>query len=176
MLIVEGPDNAGKSTLIHQLEIAHDIRSVHAGGPPKSKEEINTKRTVAYENCFKRIIQDRNYFISDLVYGNVLRRAPNYENFSILLELLSTRPLIIYCRPSLEHLLKIDDHEVKAHETQEHVDAVKKNQRLIVEHYDELMKVISSKTTVIEYDFEKGFSEDDLFEIREFLNKDKCFL
>jgi hypothetical protein len=175
MLIVEGPDNAGKSTLIGQIKETFNIESIHAGGPPKNLRDIETRRAAAFKNCLIGIVQDRNYLISDIVYGSVLRKSPCYNNFRLLLQMLQLKPLVIYCRPRLEQLLEMKNHEVKAHETQEHVDSVVENQKTIVEHYDELMKIVGMHTTVLTYDYNKGFPEYQIKTIENHLTRKKDF-
>lgn len=175
MLIVEGPDNAGKSTLIRMFETEFNLPSFHAGGPPKSSEDILKRRAAAYRNCLKRIIQDRNYFISDIVYGSVLRKDPCYQNFSLMLKMLQLKPLVIYCRPSMQHLMQIGDHKAKAHETQEHVDKVKENQKELVWHYDALMSIVAKHTTVLQYDFAKGFNAEQMDTLRNFIDCNEDF-
>jgi thymidylate kinase len=170
MLIIEGPDNAGKSTLIEKLKEEFHLKSFHAGGPPKNQSDIDKRKIDAHQNCLEKIIQDRNYFISDIVYGGVLRKEPVYDNLVSLLKMLTTKPMVIYCRPPLDHLLGMKNHKVKDHETEEHVASVKENQLLLVHHYDELMKIVALHTPFIQYDFTQGFLKEDLITLTDFVN------
>lgn len=66
-IIVEGPDNAGKSTLVRHLASALTIPVVPGEGPGKSYEEINdrVRRYASLDN----VIFDRHPCVSQLLYN-----------------------------------------------------------------------------------------------------------
>ena len=140
MIIVEGPDGGGKSTLVNRLSQEFQVPVHHSGGPPKSEGDIISRHSHMLEN--PRLIFDRAPAISDPIYGAILVRGSSLDAGD-LLDLLALHPLVIYCRPPIEHLLKVQDgHEVKAHETQEHVSGVMCHQPEIIVAYDRLMVLV----------------------------------
>jgi len=73
MIIIEGMDNAGKSTLINQLSEHFKLPYAHAHrSTAKSLEEAQRWHNWA-NACPKTLILDRHPNISDLVYGPIIR-------------------------------------------------------------------------------------------------------
>lgn len=142
MVIVEGPDNSGKSTLVSMLEKELDIKATHSGGPANTEAEIIERMDRIQTKVFDKVLFDRVPCISDQVYAHVLRGGSPFEKTKHLKRLIMHEPLIIYCRPPTHILIKLDDHVVKAHETVEHVEAVKANRHKLIKRYDDLMKDI----------------------------------
>jgi hypothetical protein len=112
MIIVEGPDGAGKTTLIKQLQeafqkadivlpIAPRVVSKDAEAMVDLKEwtEQNTRKG------FQPMIFDRHRLISEPIYGPILRDyfEPGFDNFHWLdwqlTRLYEAEPVMIYCLP-----------------------------------------------------------------------------
>lgn len=138
IIILEGPDNGGKTTLAKFLSTQTGLRLHHSGGPPKDRSEILYRATELLK--LENVIFDRFPVISDRIYSKLLRGEDFFANTTFPIRLAQQRPFIIYCRPPMEVLLKLDGHEVKEHETQEHVEAMKKKALDIVIAYDQAMK------------------------------------
>lgn len=146
-VIIEGPDGAGKSTLIERLVDVNGplVRSlvgahlymplrVQAGeGPPKYPREIN-ERTLRYLDM-KHTIFDRHPCVSQPIYGEMrkLTFAGAVEEIlpSSLLHFYEQDNLFIYCRA--QRLMR---HVVKAHEDLKHVATVEEKYALLVDMYD----------------------------------------
>lgn len=108
MLIIEGPDGGGKSTLVHKL--SHDLRIPVA---PKVVGS-NTQPLVALKSWtednlgkgFQEMIFDRHRLISEPIYAPAMTRTPQpeYCDFGWMYEmtalLYGLRPIIIYCLPA----------------------------------------------------------------------------
>lgn len=102
MIIIEGCDNTGKSTLLKQLcSRIPELRYVeHGPRPPKDYNDYFTEMLgVMSEGDVDRVIVDRFYF-SELVYGPILRGkvglAPCQVDF-LNATLRDIKPFIIIC-------------------------------------------------------------------------------
>lgn len=111
MVIVEGPDGAGKTTLINRLcaELGVEIRprsSTSDHGPVDDVWEWVKRDLITNVD---RDIYDRHPFISESIYGPVLRGemrlGPDPEEQELHYGLfLHHRPLVIYCMPPLKQV------------------------------------------------------------------------
>lgn len=111
MIIVEGPDGAGKTTLISQLQERYGFevapRVVTKGAEAMVDLQLWVEENI--EAGFQYRIFDRHRLISEFIYGPLLRKEqqPGFTDLTwswIQLERLYTRvnPLVIYCLPRLE--------------------------------------------------------------------------
>ena len=66
MIIIEGPDGAGKSTLAKKLSKKLDKKVLHTGGPSSTLEELigRVKIIEANPDC----IVDRFPYLSEIIY------------------------------------------------------------------------------------------------------------
>jgi hypothetical protein len=143
-IILEGPEGSGKSTLGKHLETLLYLPLFHAGSAPKDKAELFNR--VDKIELAERGIFDRHPFISENVYGPVLRGDS-------LLPLIRPRnAFIIYCRPKVEVLLKNPVLEKKWKKSTTVKDIVDHRIHLI-ERYDRVMARILPDVT---YDFIKN--------------------
>lgn len=153
MIIVEGPDNTGKSTLVKALTeyIPSLVYIGHSPGPPKTPEEF-LNRTAKVLNHSPQdtafYLLDR-FFFSELVYGPVLRGRAiitpgQIEDLAD--KLYEHNPLIIYCRRSVTRVKE-------TFQNREQLMGVYDNLARIHRKYDEVISNWSLNTTV--YDFER---------------------
>lgn len=127
-IIIEGPDNSGKSTLARYIA-SHVPRPIlFSEGPEKFPGEIND-RIRRYER-YRNVIFDRHPCVSQPIYGKI-RRNTEVEH-ELLLRFYDARPLFIYCRGR-----GLETHVVKDHDTPEHVEAVNRNHEWLCRQYDE---------------------------------------
>lgn len=105
MIIVEGPDGAGKSTLINHLYTTFKLDVIHTPGPMPDLYlwllEQGLERT---RNEKPPKIYDR-FFISETIYGPILRDQvgypPFFTDFFLRYVLQPIHPLVILCLPTL---------------------------------------------------------------------------
>jgi hypothetical protein len=112
VLVFEGPDGAGKTTLIKAFQEAFDI-------PVASR--VVSKETTALVNLriwvdanldagFQNTIFDRHRLISETIYGPILRSEPQPGFGEIawlaprMKRFYEIEPIIIYCLPSLDQI------------------------------------------------------------------------
>jgi len=130
-LIVEGPDNSGKSTLVAYLSKMLGMPVIEGKGPPKSIDEIN-QRVISYSQ-YKNVIFDRHPAISNPIY-DIARGCEPQIRSDILQEFFNKDEdkLIIFCRGDRT----LDTHQVKADEDPAHVQMVEQKHRMLCDLYD----------------------------------------
>ncbi len=157
MIIVEGPDGAGKTTLCQKLHAATDLPVIHSGGPPGSAGEVQER--IRELSLFPRAIRDRCVLISEPIYGGVLR-GQSFLREDRAIRLLHSLPfsVVLYCRPPeavlFDHLDENLNRE-KSHKPGDHADQVRFSFDQIVWAYDKFMhKIGQSGIDVIRYTWE----------------------
>ena len=110
MIIIEGPDGAGKTTLINQLmaEFNLDVQPRVVG--KNTKDLVDLKQWVEgdLEKGFRYTIFDRYRLISEFIYGPTLRVEQKPGFVDVVWSIIQIRklqqigPIIIYCLPPLE--------------------------------------------------------------------------
>jgi len=71
MIILEGPDNSGKTTLANKISARYNHPVYHAGGPPANKDEaykrlsdtLNTSLIAEFS------LHDRHILFGETIYG-----------------------------------------------------------------------------------------------------------
>ena len=147
MVIIEGPDNSGKTTLLNKLQVIHKLGYLaipHRGPTDKYHDlYVNMEYILnrAIRSSSKRYIVDRLPLISESIYGPLCRKRDLWvENFEDKLRfskaLTTLDPFIIYCRPPREKILNMNTHQVKDYDTKEHLAQVNKQKQNIIDAYD----------------------------------------
>lgn len=153
IIAIEGPDNSGKSTLAEELSRYFYCQLIHPGGPPKSKHERLVKMSeqlhmchLCFQNRAPIVVYDRITCISDPIY-----RFDLYNTMCRTFRdsMIFFGAFVIYCRPSTDILMAVQNHLVKPHDTEEQVERVKKHQKAFIDLYDAIM----SNTQYTLYDY-----------------------
>lgn len=150
MIVIEGPDNSGKSTLGEYL-------SQQLQTPLRHSEKPNPEWTAleALEHSCRQLrpqqaILDRIYVISEYIYGPICRgrSALAEQHARAMLDLYSRPYLIIYCRPRMDTILRNGGRE--------QMEGVLDNHQKIVEAYDSLMEELArfSCCKILRYDWQ----------------------
>ncbi len=153
MIIVEGMDNSGKTTLVQRLSIDLKLLVLNNRRRPKEAQDIKDYVDMITPLCrtFPTIL-DRFAPISEPIYGPICRNSHLLTEGEVhdLLQHISiyNKPLVIYCRPDKDRILKFDD-------SIEQMDGVIKHAPALVEAYDRSMKNLQMNWfTVFYYDWE----------------------
>lgn len=166
IVVVEGPDGSGKSTLIDNLRLSCDRHCVTLGrsGRPKDLDEI--KCVVSWIEKYSGptpLLMDRHPFISEAIYGNVLRGKSLLQDYytmhDIDMHFRTSIDLVIYCRPPTSVIY----HKLNANPQ---LKGVREHINEIVRMYDSTMRYIEhAGARVVEYDWtnnEKSVSPEQL--------------
>ncbi len=153
MIIIEGPDNSGKSTLASNIGLPYK----HPGPAPINEFELNMCLHNQHESMNEAIIYDRVSCISHQVYNEGWFNHPLLRQYlNSLIE--NKKVLFIYCRPPESHLMNFAHHKAKDYDTEEHIKKIIDNQSIYINRYDELFSSIPH----IAYDF----TDADMFKAR----------
>ena len=153
MIIAEGPDGAGKSTLVERLEKDLGRRVIHSGGPPANIAEWRSKIALVVANQRSPVIFDRVPHISEQVYNQLYPERPAFDPpYFLTNELIALRPVVVYCRlPSVTAMMNSMEFKLKAHKPQDHIDRVLANYPRLVETYDHLIAELQPHLTLFRY-------------------------
>lgn len=111
MLILEGPDGAGKTTLAREIMDHWGIEMA-----PRVVDKDTNKMTDLVTWVEENVAEgkqwklfDRHRLISEPIYGSIVRAKPSDDEFMkmnwmkrVMQQFYDTEPLIIYCMPPLE--------------------------------------------------------------------------
>ena len=149
MIVVEGMDNTGKTTLVEYLEEALMLVAEKSPGP--AEPDSHAEWLLWIEESLLRAdtehaIYDRYPCISEYIYGPAVRGMNILRDTDYLARFLLCRPLVIYCRPS--------DHIIKRFGDREQMNGVKEKAKKLLEDYDHLYNWLFDRVAVMKYDWE----------------------
>lgn len=163
-IILEGPDNAGKSTLAKALSEAMGWNTIHAGGPPKNEAETKERLHTDFDLMQRKMIMDRSFIISETVFGPITRNIRSFDPKPWFRKMQSldihdeTFHLLI-CLPPESVVCNQKVHIIKPHETKEHVDAMLAKQKQIYAAYASLANVMGLFMDISVVDPREHFDE-----------------
>jgi dCMP deaminase len=138
MIVLEGPDGAGKSTLGRIIANIYDTQLYHPGSAP-DPDMINEKNNQCILKLKLGLICDRVNQISEYVYGPIMNDRDLISDFelkSFITTCRSQRWPIIYCRPDGIEDMADNQTEDPERDTAENTAKLKANHRALVERYD----------------------------------------
>jgi hypothetical protein len=111
IIVVEGPDGGGKTTLVNQLA-EHLQLPIAPRVVSKDTQALVDLKAWTEENVsqgFQEVIYDRHRLISEPIYGSILRAdfEPGFDDLAWYYSMwrqfiLEVNPIIIYCVPPWE--------------------------------------------------------------------------
>ena len=172
MIIVEGMDNTGKTTLIQRLirdsKGRGYLRAIVSLGPNKPEhEQKDWARNQLYGPNIP-MIYDRFLPICDIVYGGVLRGGSIWDIDSQYLKSLYSlkHPIIIYCRPPKDVILGFEDGRLQMEGVEDHGEE-------LVDKYDSIMAILRNiGFEVIHYDYTQNSYDYLMYKIEKRLKRD----
>ncbi len=124
MIVVEGPDGAGKTTFIELLKEYTHLEVAPRVVTKDAEAMVNLQTWVA-ENVragWQELIFDRHRLISEPIYGPTLRDKlePGFNDLSWFYAMLEAfyacKPIVVYCLPPLsvvwENVMSDDDNRI----------------------------------------------------------------
>ena len=112
MIIIEGCDSSGKSTLVRFIKENYQVQTVHSPGPWDSLDSLMKwcKEASNLDARFRgRLVCDRHPFFSESVYGPALRGSSMLDAesyYSIKYDLAHHFPAVIICCPPEEVMME----------------------------------------------------------------------
>lgn len=136
-IILEGPDNSGKTTLAKHLGETLGIPVKHSGGPSKFPGEVNS-RTQAFNEANSWGIFDRHPAISQNMYVEALSQLQGEKKGELVRPehveaFYNLKPLIIYCR----NVRGIEGHDLSEHSSADYFDKVTRAMPILCKLYDQ---------------------------------------
>lgn len=152
MILVEGCDNSGKTTLVSKLSADFRLLTLNNRQRPlslqDSKDYLHLVTPLAKR--FKTIF-DRWQPISEPIYGPICRNthlftSPDIADQHQYLRDAGIRPIVIFCRPPDELILNFGDRE--------QMEGVIENAKKIIDGYDRMIDWVNLQWfPVVGYDY-----------------------
>jgi hypothetical protein len=153
LLILEGPDGSGKSSLATRLLKGTGLPTilVKRSGPPSSKETLLAQGMWIQDQTVNglNVIADRHPLISESIYRPVVRReGPAWSPHEVAPLFSKNRGIVvIYCRPDWTELRR-------SSKVEKQMDGVAENYRALVEEYDRWMTIFRDREVEVwTYDY-----------------------
>lgn len=168
MIIVEGPDNSGKSTLISKLlDLRVCVDTWHAGGPGYNVARL--KDELCRLSTSFTTLHDRSNFISGPVYEQAFDNPNKHFNFAksqkFIEHMLDNNLLfIVYCTGA-------GPFTARKEEDEEYNRIVQANDKAIRFYYNDFFEHLRLHPNVVTYNFNEPFALDKVVDrMREFQN------
>lgn len=163
MIIVEGMDNSGKTTLIKKLAevFGERVQVIKPPGPFRSSGELNgwldRDIELIQKGKEKFTIYDRYPILSEPIYGPEIRKhsmitGAQVEKALDKLQMADTPTLVIYCRPHNDSIHNFGERE--------QMEGVIDNAHAMIKSYDHMMGALAARCnsslnnlTVLPYDW-----------------------
>lgn len=149
--ILEGPDNGGKTTLARYLQRAMEPHATyfHPGSAPADHEaEVRDMgQQLDLLVGFNSLILDRCTPVSQMVYNSAIQHDDDRMGMAHEMRKFG---VFVYCRPSSDKLLRVQDLTFRAEETEEQRQKIIGRQHEFVERYDKVMALIPC----VSYDYD----------------------
>lgn len=165
-IILEGPDGAGKSTLVEILKnMDPTIETIHPGKPAENYEALlammNDQLTYKTDNM---LVYDRFTCLSEWVYRPFrIKLTDDSENeVAVYFSLVECQMVlsihsdwtIIYCRPSIETMV-CNSLQFTEHDTEDTKRVVEQHMEATITAYDALMDRLKSfGCNIVKFDYE----------------------
>jgi len=133
IIILEGVDNSGKSTLATRLAMHLDYVIIPTEGPPKYEGEMDERLERYRVRYATNVIFDRHPVISQSLYGRMRGTGDQFDDKWRKL-LKAARPLYIYCDPQGRGLV---GHVVNKVDSQAHLKQLYDNYFQLLGYYRE---------------------------------------
>lgn len=154
MIIVEGFDCSGKTTLANKIGALLKWPVMHTGGPTTDEADVMRCLHRSVTRFSKQVVQDRTTHISESVYS--MTEFPRKAALAInALREIPPFVMLVYCRPSPEFLVSAlkDEHRHEVWDTDAHMERVVANARQMIAFYDTVMEIVALRVTgIIRYD------------------------
>lgn len=172
MIVVEGFDGSGKSTLCKLLSAALKLPVETIGGPTKDVQDVIKCLDKSYAALSRDSIKDRTTYVSESVYSSLSDPAKAAMALTSINDISRItwrkRIVMVYCRPPTGFLInELALHEDKAHDPPGHMDRVRRQAPFLIDFYDVVVRMVArQRVRVIEYDRTKDKIEPVIEQLR----------
>lgn len=153
MIVVEGFDASGKTTLA--TRIAERLRwpVLHTGGPTTDEADVLACLIRSRQRMQKKCVQDRITHVSESVYSMTEFPAKAARALDAIREIPST-VMVVYAKPPPEFLVEalLHEHRQQAWDTNDHLERVHRDARTMIAFYDTVMAMVELRVPVIRFD------------------------
>lgn len=141
IIVVEGCDNAGKTTIAMKIAKRFKALFVKTEAVPPKPHFLNQYQTVLesaryYGNGV--VVSDRHMAISEVIYGTIVRSHPQMDVIEAAKVVVNSIDLLIYCRPPDATILHTMPERDQMH-------GVLENARALIHAYDEYFSNLTHK-------------------------------
>lgn len=165
LIVVEGMDNTGKTTLVNKLAHKTGYTVIPSRGP--DKDQVREWLKMALQKAMEDdVIFDRISLVSEEIYGPLLRGGSVFEPKEwdkLWAQFMLMNPAIIYCRPPREAIYgSISDRE--------QMEGVSSNCSTLVDGYDYFFRMVlqNHSTPFHVYDYT---TDPDLSQVLKYLTE-----
>lgn len=153
MIIVEGFDASGKSTLAKKIADMLGWPILHTGGPTSDEADVVSCLIRSQLRWGKKVVQDRVTHVSESVYSHLEFPAKAARALDAIRE-ISPHVFVVYCRPPPEFLLNalFEEHRQQVWDTDDHLERVRRDARSMIAFYDTVMAMVALRCHVHAYD------------------------
>lgn len=121
LIVCEGPDNSGKSTLAARIAHRFGFTVYESEGPPTETETIDDRiRRYMHRDAASVVpcVYARHPVVSQPIYASIKGNRGDAVDAALREQFYNSEPLLIYCDP-LERGLS--DHKIKPHDSEEFI-------------------------------------------------------
>jgi len=146
IIVFEGADGAGKTTLAKRLAAKFGLQYYHSGGPKSKQDLVNTLFSLEDMNLGRNYyLVDRHPGISELVYSAASGRQP-ICSVSLLKQSWDDIYMLVHCvAPKDEYQIS---EEFKSHKPDHHMKMVQANHEKIKSLYEDIFEQNTSIKSV----------------------------
>jgi len=176
MIIVEGMDNTGKTTLVKSISEEFNLEIVKSMGPERYRKMFDfvDQYLTAAENLKEEgalrdypFIHDRFPIFSDMIYS-LLRTINPFEELEegrwLYKRLIDIRPVLIHCRPRTDTIISFKD-------GREQMGGVKPHAKELLARYDNLIFKWTKQMGAGNHTFRYSYEEHSEKQIFDFLRE-----
>lgn len=156
VIILEGPDGAGKTMLADELRRLTGLRSIHFSAPAKGESFDDTCWQYLGEICAAgdSTIIDR-FHLSERVYGPICRGVDTMSEMFEASMLKTVRPVVVLCLPPFE---VAQENWAKRNAQRAEMISQRDQYEAVYRAYEKIRTVLPT----IQYDYTRDFAPDVL--------------
>lgn len=160
MIIVEGMDNTGKTTLVEKLQQEFPVLTYRPsiGNRHDLVSIAEQAADEAWRTDFGLVLADRSRIISEYVYNPVLKKRPIAYTFSTYMELLGGlaggHHLIIHCFRNVSRIIDTFDERDQLEGVRQHLSTLSSRYEQVMHMMRFLFDVNERGSRVVSYCFD----------------------